>query len=294
MSRLKIKPGRVLLYVAAIIIGIYSIAPIYSLVITSLMDVRDIVAGHIYPYNPNINAYLRILGYDVQGPYGFLRAYGGSKQLIQGLINISIIAPIVMIITLIASVPAGYALGRFKIGRLRTILIILLLGTRSLPPVSIALPYFFLFTQLGLRSTLQGMIIIHLTITIPIITWVLMGFFAALPQDLEKAARIDGCSRLGALTKVVLPLATPGIAASAMIAFLFSWNDFFYSWLISQGTSAATYNAQLSGFFNFQNEPAMFAAAVTLQIILAAIIASALQKYIAQLKIVDPGTVVVE
>ncbi|MCR8487361.1 MAG: carbohydrate ABC transporter permease [Crenarchaeota archaeon] len=291
---MKIKPNRILLYLAATIIGIYSIAPIYSLLITSFMDVRDIVAGYIYPYNPNINAYLRILGYDVQGPYGFLRAYGGSKQLIQGLINISIISPIVMIITLMASVPAGYALGRFKIGRLRTILIILLLGTRSLPPVSIALPYFFLFTQLGLRSTLQGMIIIHLTITIPIITWVLMGFFAALPQDLEKAARIDGCSRLGALTKVVLPLAAPGIAASAMIAFLFSWNDFFYSWLISQGTSAATYNAQLSGFFNFQNEPAMFAAAVTLQIILAAVIASALQKYIAQLKIVDPGTVVVE
>ncbi|MEM2803258.1 MAG: carbohydrate ABC transporter permease [Nitrososphaerota archaeon] len=289
-----IKRDRILVYIAAIIIGLYSIGPIYSLVIISLMDVRDVVAGHIFPYNPNINAYLRVVGFDVQGPYGFLRAYGGSRQLMQGLLNISIIAPIVMIITLLASIPAGYALGRFRIGRLRSILIIILLGTRSFPPVSVALPYFFLFTQLGLRSTLQGMIIIHLTITVPIVTWILMGFFAALPQDLEKAARIDGCSRLAALFKVVLPLAAPGIAASAIIAFLFSWNDFFYSWLLSQGTSAATYNAQLSGFFNFQNEPAMFAAAVTLQIIVATIIASVLQKYITQLKIVDPGTVVVE
>jgi len=183
----KIRRGQILVYLAAILIGLWSIGPIYSLVIVSLMDVRDVVAGYIYPYNPNINAYLRVIGFDVQGPYGFLRAYGGSKQLMQGLLNISIIAPTVVAITIIAAVPAGYALGRFHIGRLRSILIILLLGTRSLPPVSVALPYFFLFTQLGLRSTLQGMIIIHLTITIPIVTWILMGFFAALPQDLRKS-----------------------------------------------------------------------------------------------------------
>lgn len=160
--------------------------------------------------------------------------------------------------------------------------------------MSVALPYFFLFSQLGLRTSLIGMIIVHLTITIPITTWILMGFFAALPRDLEKAARIDGCSRLGAFRRVVLPMAAPGIAATAVIAFLFSWNDFFFSWLLSQGTPAATYNAQLSGFFNFQNEPAMFAAAVTVQILLATVVATALQRYIVRLRIVDPGAVVVE
>jgi multiple sugar transport system permease protein len=286
-------PRKIIVYIAAIIIAVYSVAPIYSLVIISLMDVRDVVAGNIYPVNANINAYLRILGYDVQGPYGYLRAYGGSENLIRGLINILIVAPIVTVITMAAAVPAGYALGRLKV-KARNLLILLLLASRSLPPVSIALPYFFLFTLTGLRATLLGMIILHLTITIPIITWVLMGFFAALPRDLERAARLDGCSRMGAFRRVVLPMAAPGIAATAVIAFLFSWNDFFFSWLISQGTPAATYNAQLSGFFNFQNEPAMFAAAVTLQIILAAIVAVALQKYIIRLRIVDPGAVVIE
>jgi len=284
---------RVILYIAGIIIAIYSLAPIYSLVNISLMDVRDIVAGQIYPVNPNVNAYLRDLGFDVEGPYGPLRAYGQSPALKQGLVNILIIAPSVMGITILAAVPAGYALGRLRV-RLRTLLIGVLLGTRSLPPVSVALPYFFLFTQLGLRSTLIGMVIIHLTLTIPIVTWILMGFFGALPRDLEKAARVDGCTRMEAFRRAVLPMAAPGIAASAVIAFLFSWNDFFFSWLLSQGTSAATYNAQLSGFFNFQNEPAMFAAAVTLQILLAAVVAAALQKYIVQLRIVDPGAVVIE
>ena len=284
----------VIVYIAAIALIVYSLAPIYSLVIISLMDVRDVVVGHIFPVNPNINAYLRIFGYDVQGPYGFLRAYGGSKQLMRGLYNISIISPVVTLITVIAAVPAAYSLGRFRLGKLRSILIMLLLGTRSLPPVTVALPYYFLFTQLGLRSTLQGMIIVHLTITIPITTWILMGLFGALPRDLEKAARLDGCSRMGAMTKVVLPLAAPGIAAAAIIAFLFSWNDFFYGWLLAQGTQAATYNAQLSGFFNFQNEPAMFAAAVTVQMAIAVVIVAALQRYITELKIVDPGTVMIE
>jgi len=286
---------KLVIYIAAILIALYCLAPIYSLVIISLMDVRDVVAGHIFPVNPNINAYLRIFGYDVQGPYGFLRAYGGWRELMKGLRNISIIAPAVMAITIIAAVPAGYALGRFRIGgRLRSTIIMLLLGSRSLPPVSIALPYYFLFTRYGLRGTLHGMILVHLTITIPITTWILMGFFAALPRDLEKAARIDGCSRFQALRRIVLPLAAPGIAAAAVIAFLFSWNDFFFGWLLAQGTPAVTYNAQLSGFFNFQNEPAMFAAAVTVQILIAAGVAAFLQRYITELKIIDPGTVVVE
>jgi len=284
---------KVLVYIAAVTIAIYSIAPIYSLVIISLMDVRDVVAGNIYPVNANINAYLRILGYDVIGPYGPLRAYGGYEGLLRGLTNIMIVAPTVMVITIIAAVPAAYALARLQV-KGKNLLILALLASRSLPPVSVALPYFFLFSQIGLRATLIGMVIVHLTITIPIITWILTGFFAALPRDLEKAARIDGCTRTGAFRRIVLPMAAPGIAAAAVIAFLFSWNDFFFSWLLSQGTPAATYNAQLSGFFNFQNEPAMFSAAVTLQIILAAVVAIALQKYIVRLRIVDPGAVVIE
>ncbi|MEM4374720.1 MAG: carbohydrate ABC transporter permease [Nitrososphaerota archaeon] len=282
-----------LAYFAAIAVAAYSIAPIYSLVIISLMDVRDVVAGNVFPVNPNINAYLRIFGYDVQGPYGLLRAYGAHEGLLKGLNNILVVAPTVMAITIVATVPAAYALGRLRV-RARTPLILALLASRSLPPVSVALPYFFLFSEMGLRASLVGMVIVHLTITIPITTWILMGFFAALPRDLEKAARIDGCSRSGAFRRVVLPMAAPGIAATAVIAFLFSWNDFFFSWLLSQGTPAATYNAQLSGFFNFQNEPAMFAAAVTVQILLAAFVATALQRYIVRLRIVDPGAVIIE
>ena len=146
------------------------------------------------------------------------------------------------------TVPAGYALGRLRL-RGRSALVGLLLGSRTLPPVSVALPYYFYFTALHLRGTIAGLVIIQMSITIPIVTWVLMGFFSALPRDIEMSARMDGCTRFQAFYRALLPLAAPGIAASAVIAFLFSWNDFFYSWLISSGSPAPTYNTFLTAFF---------------------------------------------
>ncbi len=283
---------QVLVYIAAILMALYSLAPVYSIVNISLMSVKDIVGGQIFPANPTPNEYLRILGYNVIGKYGPELAFGQATGLRQGLINILIIAPIVTVITILACTPAGYALGRMNL-KGRTGLIGLLLGSRTLPPVSVALPYYFLFSSIGLRGTILGIVIVHLSITIPIVAWILMGFFAALPRDLEQAARIDGCSRLGAFRRALLPLAAPGIAASAVISFLFSWNDFFFSWLLSGGTPAQTYNSFLSSFFNFQSEPGMFASSVVIQMLVAIVVAAFLQKYITSLKIVDPGTVVV-
>jgi multiple sugar transport system permease protein len=107
---------------------------------------------------------------------------------------------------------------------------------------------------------------------------------------------MDGCSRFQAFRRALLPLAAPGIAASAVIAFLFSWNDFFYSWLISSGSPAQTYNTFLTVFLGGATagsapEPTLFASAVVVQIIVAVVVAAFLQRYITSLKIVDPGTV---
>ncbi len=286
MTRLR----QVVVYLAVTLIVIYSLAPVYGILINSLMDVKDIVGGQVFPVNPTANQYLRLVGYNVVGRYGPELAFGQASGLVQGLENILIIASIVTVITILACTPAGYALGRLNI-RGRNALIGLLLGSRTLPPVSVALPYYFLFSSIGLKGTIQGIVIVHLSITIPISAWILMGFFAALPRDVEMAARLDGCSRFGAVRRILLPLAAPGIAAAAVIAFLFSWNDFFFSWLLTGGTPAQTYNSFLSSFFNFQSEPGLFAAAVVIQMIVAIIVAAFLQRYITSLKIVDPGTI---
>jgi multiple sugar transport system permease protein len=287
-----INSRRVVLYVAAFLIIIYTLTPIYSVFMIALMDVKDIMGGQVYPVNPSLNQYIRLFGYDVKGHYGLLKGYGSAAQLKQGLTNILIVSPIVTIITMCACIPAGYAIGRLQI-RGKRALIGMLLGSRSIPSVSVLIPYYFLFTAIGLRGTLMGIVIIHLSITVPLVTWILMGYFGALPRTLEKAARLDGCSRMGAMRTVVLPVAGPGIAATAIIAFLFSWNDFIFSFLLSGGTSAQTYNAYLTSFFGFtSNEPALFAAAVTIQMVVALMVCIILQRYITSLNFIDPVSVV--
>jgi multiple sugar transport system permease protein len=282
---------RVVLIILAVLAAIYSLAPLYNLFSISFMDPRDLVGGQLFPPSPNIDNYLRLFGYALTTVGG--RPFTDSTQIKQGLANSLIIASLVTIVTIAACTPAGYALGRMNL-RGRTALIGLLLGSRTLPPVSVALPYYFLFSTIGLKGTIPGIVIVHLAITIPIITWILMGFFAALPRDLERAARVDGASRSKAFRLVLLPLARPGIAAGAVIAFLFSWNDFFFSWLLSSGTPAQTYNSFLTSFTNStgsEPQPTLFASAVVLQILVAILVSAFLQRYITSLKIIDPGTV---
>ena len=283
---------KVILYLLAVIAAVYSLAPIYNLVSISLMDPKSLVAGQLYPPDPNIGNYLRLFGYTLTTAGG--QAFAEAANVKQGLANSTIAAVLVMVVTLLACVPAGYALGRLRL-RGRNAMIGLLLGSRTLPPVSVALPYYFLFSDIGLRGTIAGLVIIQLTLTIPIVTWILMGFFSSLPRDVEQQARIDGCSRFQAFRRALLPLAAPGIAASAVIAFLFSWNDFFYSWLLTSGSPAQTYNTFLTAFLGqasgSEPQPTIFAAAVVIEILVAVVVAAFLQKYITNLKIIDPGTV---
>ncbi len=286
---------KIALYVLAFVAVVYSLSPIYNLASVSSMDPKQLVAGRLFPPDPSFNNYLRLLGFNVAAFSNGGTAFSESAQVLMGLRNSIIVGFFVMAITMAVTVPAGYALGRMRL-RGRGAMVGLLLGSRTLPPVSVALPYYFYFSALGLRGTIPGLVIIQMSITIPIVAWVLMGFFSALPRDIEMSARMDGCTRFQAFWRALLPLASPGIAASAVIAFLFSWNDFFYSWLISSGSPAATYNAFLSVFLGGATsgsapEPTLFAAAVLLQILVAVIVAGFLQKYITSLKIIDPGTV---
>ena len=141
---------RYILYLLAIAACIYSLAPIYNLISISLMDPRQLVGGQLFPPTPSLGNYLRLFGYAVTGFSNGGTPFSESDQVKQGLINSLIVAFSVMSITLLACVPAGYALGRLRI-RGRTAMVGLLLGSRTLPPVSVALPYFFYFSALHLR-----------------------------------------------------------------------------------------------------------------------------------------------
>jgi multiple sugar transport system permease protein len=290
------KPSKYLVYLALILVAFYSISPIYYIFLVSISWPKDIIRipSPIFPNDPTIANYLRIFGYTAVDPMGnTLRPAGQWRELIRGMINSAIIGIPVTIITTAVVVPAGYVLGRYRV-KAKNALIAILFGSRTIPPVSLLVPFYAFYVMTGLRGTYIGLILVHLTITIPLMTWILMGYFATLPTDLEKAARVDGCGRLSTFMKVAIPLARPAIASTAILTFLYSWNEFLYGMLLSGGGEVQPFTPFLTTFFtNITVETSMAAAAMVTNITPALLVAIVLQRYITSIKIIDPGTVVI-
>jgi ABC-type glycerol-3-phosphate transport system permease component len=109
-----------------------------------------------------------------------------------------------------------------------------------LPGASVIVPLFQLVRETGLYDTHAGLVLVHTALLLPFAIWLLYGFFVSIPREVEDAALIDGCSRLCALRKVLLPLALPGIGATALFAFLGSWNEFFFALILTTSDSTRT------------------------------------------------------
>ncbi|MFC1577248.1 carbohydrate ABC transporter permease [Candidatus Omnitrophota bacterium] len=133
---------------------------------------------------------------------------------------------------LIISIPAAYAISKFNY-RIRYALTLAIFMTRMMPEVSIALPVAVGFIKIGLFDTVLGLTLAHLIRILPISCFILVGVFSAFPAELEKQARIDGCSRTKALIKVVLPLSLGGISVAGIFSFLLSWDEFIYASYLS-------------------------------------------------------------
>ena len=140
------------------------------------------------------------------------------------LTNSLIVSGLSTLIGLLLGVPAGYGIARARANRLAAFVLI----SRITPGLSYLIPLFILFRYLDLIGTLVPMILIHIVITLPIVIWVMMGFFETLPRDLEEAATIDGASWWQAFRYIALPLARPGIMVATILSFIFSWNNFVF------------------------------------------------------------------
>jgi multiple sugar transport system permease protein len=141
-------------------------------------------------------------------------------------------------IALILGVPAAYALARFRFRGSKGLLQ-WLISLRMIPPIVVALPFYLLFQTFDLRNTHIGMMLAYLTFLIPLVIWMMRGYFADIPSAMEECAMVEGYSRLGALRKVVLPVVLPGIIATALLNFIFAWNEYFLA-LILGGRDTST------------------------------------------------------
>jgi multiple sugar transport system permease protein len=144
------------------------------------------------------------------------------------LLNSFLVAAGTMACSLLLSVHAAYAMSRFRTRGTDAAGFVILIG-QMVPVTVLTIPFYVLFRALHLIDTLSGIVIATTTFTIPMCLWMLKGFFDGVPRDLDEAAQTDGCTRLAALYRVILPAATPGVVAAAMFAFMLGWNEFFFA-----------------------------------------------------------------
>lgn len=138
-----------------------------------------------------------------------------------------VVAVLATLLALGVALLAGYPLARYRMPWTR-VLLLFLLATMLIPPIALAMPVLFLVTWLGIRDTGLGLVLLNAAFWSPILIWLVRGAFSSVPANIERAARIDGCSRIGAIFKVSLPVAAPVIAAATAIAFIGIWNDFVF------------------------------------------------------------------
>jgi multiple sugar transport system permease protein len=155
------------------------------------------------------------------------------------------------VLALALGAPAGYALSRLEGSRRANALGFWILSVRMAPPIAFALPLFVLYRVVGLMDTRQGLILVDLTFSLPLVAWLSRTFFDMVPQVLEEAAFVDGCGNFQAFRMVVLPLAAPGLASTAVLSFLFAWNDFFYALVLTR-REVMTMPVAIVNFMNFQ------------------------------------------
>jgi multiple sugar transport system permease protein len=168
---------------------------------------------------------------------------------LDALKNSLIISSAATFLSLLIGSLAAYGLARYKVGGDQ--LPFFILSQRFLPPVAVIFPFLLMFKTLKWVDTYQALIIVHLIFTLPYAVWMMHGFFKEIPFEIEEAALVDGCSPWGAFWRIAMPLAAPGLVATGVFCFIFSWSEFFFGLTLTQ-TKVVPLAVQLPMFFGKQ------------------------------------------
>ncbi len=283
---------RTLLFVSSLLFVAYVLAPIGWLLSSSFQSEAEItsIPPHWIPDEPTLENFQaifqardKVVTYETrkQGD----TATGGyipstAKNLLPAMWNSLVVAIAVVVLNLLVSVPAAYALAKIRfIGRSSSIYF--MLTTRVIPDIALVVPFFLFVQKLGLLDNLLSLVITYLAITVPFSVFILTGYFESLPDELDKAARVDGCSRLQTMTLVFLPLALPSLVAVVLFTFLTSWNEFLLALMFTQTPASQTMPIVVASFTSdFTISFSFINAAGVLAIIPPVIIAIVFERYI--------------
>lgn len=205
----------VILYTGLVLTCAVLVFPVYWLVVTALSEPDQLrqLPPRFWPAQPR------------WGVFGEIMA---QRPILLWLGNSALAAIGAVAISMVVSVLAGYSLSRFRV-RGGQSLGLFILTAKMLPATLLVIPLFGIFRNLELIGSLWSIILAHATLIIPFTTWMLKGYFDTIPRELEQAAMVDGCSPLGAMVRVILPVSAPGLAATALYGFVLSWSDYAYA-----------------------------------------------------------------
>ncbi len=192
------------------------------------------------------------------------------------------VSSVTMVATTVVSILAGFALARFRFAGRQTFLLVFL-ATQMFPAVLLIAPLLSQWHALGLIDTYQALIYSNFSFTVPFTVWMLVGYFESIPRELEESAMIDGCSRFGALCRVVLPLAAPGVAATAIFAFVASWSELLFAITFTSQTEMRTLSAGLLFMVGqYEIQWGQLSAGVIISTVPVAILFTYLQRHLIQ------------
>ncbi|WP_212523319.1 carbohydrate ABC transporter permease [Actibacterium sp. MT2.3-13A] len=277
----------------AIVLTIYVLAPVTWLVSSSFQTEAEIVSvpPHWIPDEPTLQNFEAIFSateeeeitYETRS--GQDPASGGfipstAKNLLPAMWNSFLVATLVVILNLLVGVPAAYALAKIRFwGRDASVYFILI--TRVIPDIALVVPFFLVIKNLGMLDTIGSLVLTYLAVTVPFSVFILVQYFEGLPDELDKAARVDGCSRFQALVRVFLPLSLPSLVAVVLFTFLTSWNEFLLALMFTQTEASQTLPIVLAAFTSdFTISFSFINAAGVLAIVPPVIVAVIFERYI--------------
>ena len=218
--------GRALHALGLILVLGFAVFPSYWMVTSSLKEQTDLLASPpVWFFRPTLANYLDIFA---------------DQRVTTAVLNSMIVSTATTVLAVLLGTPAAYALARFEF-RGKKDLWFWFISNRMISPIVLALPVYLLARDLGLLNTYMVLILIYLTFTLPIVVWICTDQFRSIPPDLEQSARLEGANQFDIFWRIYLPLGAPGVAVSAIFAFIFSWNELLYALVLitSQGLKTA-------------------------------------------------------
>lgn len=265
--RLRKQASTVVLYIVIAIVLVIIAFPVYWLISTSLKPgLESLTNPPTYiPSHLVFDNYIAVL----------------KSENVKFLRNSLIVALASTFLTTIMGAMAAYALSKTYIAFwLRRLLMLWILVTRIFPPITTAIPYYVIIKNLGLSDTHSALVITYVSYGLPFVIWLMLGFFQDMPADIEKAAIVDGCSMWQRFRQVVLPLTLPGLAVTAIFAFIYAWNEFLFASIITS-FNAKTLPVVISTFISDQYlRWGEMSAMGSMMVIPVMIFALATQKYL--------------